>query len=119
MSEPDSITIREYVDAAIQNLEKATTLAAAQLEKRLEGMNEFRAQLKDQQGTFLMREEWKVANDRIAEDVRKLQLNEALIAGKASQESVTKAFLVGVAGVIFGFFGFIASLLAIWEHLQK
>lgn len=43
----------------IASLEKATIVAKEQMEKRLEGMNEFRDTLKDQAAKFITREELK------------------------------------------------------------
>lgn len=60
------ITTKEYVDNQVKWLEKvmnaeikgdreARDKALASMEKRLDGMNEFRTTLKDQAGTFITR----------------------------------------------------------------
>lgn len=62
------ITMKEYVDKQVElivkladvrydNIEKNVHTATAALEKRLDGVNEFRAQLKDQVATFPTRKE--------------------------------------------------------------
>lgn len=54
----------QAVAFALQASEKATTKADTANEKRFDGVNEFRSQLKDQAGTFLTRNElwgWLVA----------------------------------------------------------
>lgn len=66
-------TLREHVlalfgekDRAVQKLETAT-------EKRFEGVNEFRAQLADQQRTLMPRQESELrmnAQDRVIDDLR-------------------------------------------------
>jgi len=60
MTKDEAITLREYIDTRIDALEKrftdinrATDLAAKAIEQRLEGMNEFREQLRSQAGTFV------------------------------------------------------------------
>jgi hypothetical protein len=95
MSKLDTITLREYVDEKflehrnvddvrfeglreqldfkISALDKATTVAAGLMDKRLESMNELRAQLKDQSGTFVPRSEYESQTNRITEDVRLLR----------------------------------------------
>src|ERR1035437_4134502 len=47
--------VETQLNIKISSLEKATTVAAGLMEKRLESMNEFRAQLKDQAATFVDR----------------------------------------------------------------
>ena len=51
------ISMRDYVDTRFNAIEKATDLFKETLESRLEHMNEFRAQIKDQVATFPTRQE--------------------------------------------------------------
>ena len=44
------------VESEIKSLKEARNLARSELERRLEGMNEFRDQLRSQAGTFVTRE---------------------------------------------------------------
>jgi uroporphyrinogen-III decarboxylase len=46
-----------YTDGQIAAQAQAVTKADAAMEKRLDGINEFRGQLKDQAGTFITRQE--------------------------------------------------------------
>jgi len=48
---------KEAVQSALIAADRATTKAEESQEKRNEGMNEFRGQLKDQAGTFITRTE--------------------------------------------------------------
>lgn len=53
-----------YMDAELQAVREAVNKANAANEKRFEGVNEFREQLKDQAGTFITRGElwgWLIA----------------------------------------------------------
>ena len=54
-----NVSLKEHIESRLQALEKATEEAKKTLEKRLEGMNEFRSQLKDQAGTFITRVEFE------------------------------------------------------------
>ena len=52
----DEVSLKEYFDTRLNNIQNNTELARVGMEKRLESMNEFRAQLKDQTATFLTRD---------------------------------------------------------------
>lgn len=63
-----TVTMKEYVDmqsdlnkqlteAQFKNIQDNITKATASMDKRLDGMNEFRDTLKDQAGTFITRME--------------------------------------------------------------
>jgi len=72
-----TVTMKEYVDMQAQlnkewsekfmsvqyeNIKENVRIANAAMEKRLDGINEFRGQLKDQAGTFVTRNElWTAA----------------------------------------------------------
>jgi len=78
------------------------------MEKRLDGMNEFRDTLKDQSGSFLTKSEFYTYRNKLDEDIRSLRESRAEIAGKASQTSVNIALLISIVGLI----------LSIWARLQ-
>lgn len=85
------ISLKEYIDTQLQALErvremgiagediryraieKATTLASNAMDKRLEGMNEFRNQLKDQAALFLTRVEYEAKYQQLYEKIESLQ----------------------------------------------
>ena len=80
----NNISLKEYFDTRINALEKATTIvannlkeataiAASGIDKRLENMNDFRWQLKDQASTFLPRTEYAAQIERISTDVKMLR----------------------------------------------
>lgn len=71
INEKATVTMKEYVDmqaslnkewtqklveVQFQNINDNVNKANAAMEKRLDGINEFRAQLKDQAGTFVTRD---------------------------------------------------------------
>jgi hypothetical protein len=53
----ESVSLKEYIDALFGERDRAVTAALAASDKRLDGMNEFRQTLKDQQGTYVTRAE--------------------------------------------------------------
>jgi predicted nucleic acid-binding Zn-ribbon protein len=66
------------------------------MEKRLETMNEFREQLKDQATTFITRRE----HDILLSDIQNLKETRAMLEGKASQMSVNIAIVFSLIGMV-------------------
>lgn len=97
------VSWRDYVDNRIYALEKATDLAARTLEKRLEGMNEFREALKNQAALFVTRNEMKIQLDKIDDDIRMLREAKAMLEGKASQLYVTITLIISLLGLFISF----------------
>jgi hypothetical protein len=63
----DNVSLKEYFEAKFDGLREATNLARESMEKRLEGMNEFRSALKDQTAKFITRVEYEVLDKKIEE----------------------------------------------------
>ena len=128
------IAAESQFNIKIAALEKATIVAASSMEKRLEGMNEFRDQLRDQTGTFVTKPEYAQQVIRINEDIKLLadiksqfvgrqehdsmlnKLNDdirilreskANLEGKASQASVNVAMIIAVIGIILAIVGIV------------
>jgi len=95
------------LDIRLAAVDERTILSASTLEKRMEGMNEFRGQLKDQSGTFITRVEWTSYKERLDADIRDLREDRALAAGKASQQSVNVASLIAVGSLLLGVIGIV------------
>jgi predicted Zn-dependent peptidase len=107
----DEVSLKEFFEVRILALEKATTLAANNMEKRLESMNEFRSQLKDQAATFMSRAEFDSVIQMLKADINLLKESKALLQGAASQKSVTVSFIFSVIATFFGLVGLLLSLL--------
>ena len=132
----NDISLREYFDTKIRALEKATEIAASGMDKRLEGMNEFRNQLKDQTFTFITRNEiltiinrmnddLKILREQNSElftrkehqtylektdsDIRLLRESKANLEGKASQTSVNISLAIAVMSVILALMSLISN----------
>lgn len=147
----NNITLKEYFESKISELEsqfnikisaleKATIVAATAMEKRLEGMNEFRDQLRDQTGTFVTRPEYdqqmlrtgddlKSLSDikaqfigrpehvgmlvKLNEDIRVLRESKANLEGKASQSSVNIAMVVAIIGIVLSLVSIVSRFVAL------
>ncbi len=114
---------KESVAAAMAASEKAINKADSAIEKRLESVNEFRSQLKDQASTFITRNE-------VEQIVRGLEkMNEgsaekiALIFGRIDRAEGTGKglnagwmFLVGGIGIIASISSVIAIFFTFFRH---
>jgi len=124
-----------YVEARLTALEKATSLAAINLEKRFDSVNEFRGQLKDQAANFVTRQEhdilikkidddfkllrsfnyviraeYEIQIDKLEEDIKVLREANARNEGKASQNSVNVAYIIAGIGLSISVFTFFKEL---------
>jgi outer membrane PBP1 activator LpoA protein len=124
MLENEKVNLKEYINAQIvyteklfetriQALEKTTSIAASQMEKRLESMNEFRQQLKDQSNTFVTRNEHQFVLD----DIRSLRDSRNLLVGKANQEDVNKIKNVVIIGIVISIIGSIVEIVGFFTKV--
>lgn len=90
------------MDIQLKNIEEATKLAHAGMEKRLEGMNEFRETLKDQAGKFVTRDELSAQLDKLEGLIKSLELSKAKLEGMASRTSFYIALFFSLVGAISG-----------------
>ena len=83
-----------------KNVVASTTLARENLERRLEGMNEFRQTLKDVNSTFITRTEYQAQLDKLIEDVKLLREAKANLEGKASMGSVYVSYVIAIIALV-------------------
>jgi hypothetical protein len=117
---PEDVSWKEYVDSKIaagdrlievkaewleklivskaEAAERALELAKENLSIRLEGMNQFRAQLDKQAATFITRAEHNV----VEREIQSLRESRAELAGKADQKTVNTALILSVCSLIIG-----------------
>jgi hypothetical protein len=122
LTQSDGISLREYIDVRINEIqhimeldrndvekrislyhgeiEKRTEFARMGMEKRLDAMNEFRNALKDQAVTFPTKSEMNVILRRLEEDVRSLRETRAELHGKASTMAMWGAYIFNVITII-------------------
>lgn len=99
--QPDlSIPLKEYFDARFDAIDKATTLAAEQMNKRLEGMNEIREAMREQAANFATCAEVNAKFALVDKDLRTLLDYKAELEGKASLTSVYVAWILAGAGLL-------------------
>ena len=103
----EKLSLRDYFESRISAQDKALELARQGIDKRLESMNEFRAQLNQQASTFMTREYYDAKHETMQKQVDELMLSRAELQGKASQGSVVFAYGIGIVGVMIGVFGLI------------
>ena len=100
----------KYVDLRFEEHEKrlkvmfdakdlALQLSSDSLEKRLDAMNQFRAQIKEERLFLLPRAEYIIQHERLVDDIRILRESKAMLEGKASQSSVMISLAIAVIGI--------------------
>jgi hypothetical protein len=73
-----NLNLKEFINEKFTNLEKQTELTRASMEKRLEGMNEFRDALRDQTSKFITRTEHEAMMHNYDKDIRELRESRAV-----------------------------------------
>jgi hypothetical protein len=118
----DGVTLKDYFDQRLSDLEEkidvifelnktAIDKSEAKLDIRLEAMNEFRAQLNRQAGTFLTKDFFEAKHSSLQQQIDTLRLNEATLAGKASQTSLIVVTLLSVAGLTISLISLIIKII--------
>jgi hypothetical protein len=79
-----SVTLREYITSLLADRDREVSSALEALNKRFDGVNEFRAQLADQAKTFGTRDQIDAVNSRILEQTK---IDDALASRIAVIES--------------------------------
>jgi hypothetical protein len=110
-SQPGQVSQRDYFDRILTERDRkfderfqfqkdAIATALASMDKRLDGMNEFRASLQDQTKNQVSKSEFQVFKDGTDKDIRMLRESKAELDGKASQSSVNFSLGISVLGLI-------------------
>jgi hypothetical protein len=105
------VALEKSTQDRLAELDRATTLAALTLRERLEGMNEFRAQLKDQAATFISRTELKAFEQIVEADLRSLRQARDEAKGKASQQAVNVSTVIAVLGLLMSAIALVSRFL--------
>jgi len=100
--EKSMVHLKELFNSEIRSIDRATDIARVGMEKRLEGMNEFRQQLNDQAKEFITRPELNAIRKEIEADIRILRESKATLEGKADQKAVNIAMAISLIGLIIG-----------------
>ena len=111
-------SLQKHIEAQLHSIDRATCLALQTMDKRLEGMNEFREALKDTTARLATREELAMQAtrnreivERLDADINELKQYRASMEGKASQTSVNAATALSVAGLILALISLALKLI--------
>jgi hypothetical protein len=107
----EEITLKEFITAKFDALDKANELSAKTLDIRLEAMNNFRNDLTKQASTFLTKEAYDLRHDNLQRQVDELRLFRAEIQAKASQASVYIAWGISLVSIVIGMISLIHTYL--------
>ena len=129
-------TLRELFEQRFDSMDRALMVAMEAMNRRLDGMNEFREALKDQasqmmtrvecaatrktiegdirslrdsENLSISRTEYDAQHQRVIEDIKLLRESKAMLEGKASQLSVNITLGLAVLGVV-------VSIISIFHH---
>jgi len=96
------VSLREYIDLRIEHIVNSTELARLGMEKRLDGMNEFRETLRDQSQLFVTKAELDALRSKVESEM--ISAHDFRIAheAKASQSSVVLLGIVTVINLVIG-----------------
>jgi len=111
LEKASDVSLKEHIESRLASLEKATELARFQMEKRLEGMNEVRAQLKEQAAQFISRAEYDSKHERLITEIRDLRESRAELQGKASQKSLNITLGVAIISLVIALVGLVVIIL--------
>jgi CO dehydrogenase nickel-insertion accessory protein CooC1 len=107
----DPFSIKDYIDMRFTEIESARHVAYLTMEKRLEGMNEFRNQLKDQSSCFMTRNEYESKHEILASKIHDLELSKAELKGKASQSALNISLAISAAGILLSTIALVKEFL--------
>jgi len=131
MDGKDIISVKEYIESRLEDttklfetkvdaLDKATILASQQMDKRLEGMNEFRESLRDQNATFVRKDEYDTKHEALEKTfnvrVSSLEMSRAELCGKANQSSVNMSMFFAATGLLISL---LSLTVAIVHYVMK
>ena len=113
LAQQSQVSQRDYFDRILVERDKkfderfefqkdAVASALASMDKRLDGMNEFRASLQDQTRNQVSKSEFQSFKDATDKDIRMLRESKAELDGMASQSSVNLSLGISVLGLLVG-----------------
>jgi 2-hydroxy-3-keto-5-methylthiopentenyl-1-phosphate phosphatase len=110
-SHQDGVTLKEHFEALLHSLDLRAEQARQSMEKRLEGMNEFREAIKDQASKFPTRDEVCAIITPIERELKILNTFKDALEGKASQKDVTVAMVISGFGILLSVVSLVLRLI--------
>jgi hypothetical protein len=105
------VSLKEYVDARLTDVERARVAAHDAMEKRLDAMNELRDAMKDQGTKFFTRDEHATFAKGIDSDIRTLRDFKATLEGKANQSTVNVSLVIAGIGILLSIISLMKEFL--------
>lgn len=96
--DPAYVTLRHYVEQRFEQHQRALDLATQAMEKRLDGMNEFRQSLRDQSVLFLTRAEYDGKHEALRARIAALERYDERTQGSVAAYRFL-IVLLGVPGI--------------------
>jgi hypothetical protein len=100
------------VTTALDSAEKAVNKAEVAAERRFESVNEFRAQLADQAGSFITRAEYDAKHEALGKQVDDLVRVMERGAGRARGVSAVTATLMTAGGLVVAIIVAVVTIIA-------
>ena len=88
------------IEARSQEAYRAELQDRESLNKRLEGMNEFRAQMKDDAANFMRREEYDSRHESIVNDLGRMERASREFATREEMTALQRLIWLGLGGVV-------------------
>jgi len=105
------LSLKEYFERRLTDMEKAVTKAEAAHERRLEGMNEFRNQLKDQQQTFVDKSYYNSQHAILEEKIRDVKLYIDKLDARKEGGNIVWAYVVSGISLFLALLSFALTLI--------
>ena len=113
----DGVSLKEHLEDKITSIKSEQTVinkmnqvaidtALNTLNERLAGMNEFRNQMKDQQGTFVTKDLYYSQVESFDKRLKALEITGAKIEGKASQTAFLITMAISIIGIVLSLIKF-------------
>ena len=98
-------------DEKFRMIEKATDLATENLRVRLDGLNEWRSQNRDERDQYLSKAVYEGKHELLQTQVDELKLNAAKLEGKADQKAVNFLTIMAIIGLALSVVGLFQRFL--------
>ena len=111
MTDAEIVSLRDYIDSKFHAMEKAVDVAQKANEYRLESMNNFRDQLREQASNMVTRAEFRATTVTTEKDISFLRESRAELAGKASMNAVYAAFMMTAISLLIALVALIRGFM--------
>ncbi len=103
--------LRDHIDTRMNAVETSTAVAAAAMNRRLEGMNEIRGSLRDTVANQVTRDRCEQRHVVLDNQIDELVKYRNTMEGKASQQSVTTVTIIAILSLFISGAGLALKLM--------